>query len=170
MIQPKEDAFVASKEQRQQRLKVALEELEVEKDDILAAEVRQREGAEKQLNKRRGEIEEYKLISQRPLDLQHSELEKRQKKRKQDEAREAKNMESMKEQATKLKERAAKLRVDYEDEKKKTDGRVELETKAMQDKKEHPRGDGQEVRAGAAQHPATQGRGRGVPGGGEQRA
>jgi len=170
MIQPKEDALVASKEQRQQRLKVALEELEVEKDDILADEVRQREGAEKQLNKRRGEIEEYKLISQRPLDLQHSELEKRQKKRKQDEAREAKNMESMKEQATKLKERAAKLRVDYEDEKKKTEGRVELETKAMQDKEEHPRGDGQEVRAGAAQHPATQGRGRGVPGGGEQRA
>merc|ERR1719191_705163 len=112
MIQPKEDALVASKEQRQQRLKVALEELEVEKDDILADEVRQREGAEKQLNKRRGEIEEYKLISQRPLDLQHSELEKRQKKRKQDEAREAKNMESMKEQATKFKERAAKLRVD----------------------------------------------------------
>ena len=136
MIQPKEDALVASKEQRQQRLKVALEELEVEKDDILAAEVRQREGAEKQLNKRRGEIEEYKLNSQRPLDLQHSELEQRQKKRKHDEAREAKNIESMKEQATKLKERAAKLRVDYEDEKKKTEGRVELETKAMQDKKE----------------------------------
>ena len=136
MIQPKEQALAASKEQRLQSLKVALEELEVQKDDILTAEVQEKEGAEKQLNKRRGEIEEYKLNSQRPLDLQHSELEQRQKKRKHDEAREAKNMESMKEKAAKLKERAAKLRVDYEEEKKKTEGRVDLETKAMQDKKE----------------------------------
>ena len=136
MIQPKEEALAASKEQRQQRLKVALEELEVEKDDILAAELREKEGAEKQLNKRRGEIEEYKLNSQRPLDLQHAELEQRQKKRKHDEAREAKNLESMKDVAAKLKERASKLRTDYEDEKKKTEGRVDLETKAVEDKKQ----------------------------------
>ena len=104
----------------------------MEKDDILAAELQEKEGAEKQLNKRRGAIEEYKLNSQRPLDLQHAELEQRQKKRKHDEAREAKNLESMKDVAANLKERASKFRTDYEDEKKKTEGRVGLETEAVE--------------------------------------